>query len=96
MSESILNLIFKGNLLPWEGKVISTPKMKVLNKKIEEEREHFEDQMTTHEKNRFDGYNCLLTNRNNEENSSEQFDNFMLGIMIGIEIIEHKQGLNDE
>ena len=91
MSTSILNAIFKGDLLPWEAKKIETQKFEELKRKIELERDHFEEEMSPHEKARFDQYNCLLSERANVEIGTSEFDLFILGITVGIEIMEHKQ-----
>ena len=39
---------------------------------------------------RFDELLCLVTERSSEENDRLEIDNFMLGILVGIEIAEHK------
>ena len=91
ISKSILKLIVSGDLLLDESKFVSTPIIKELNKKIEKEQKYFEDKMDSDEKIRFDDYNDLLSHRTSEESSVIQFDNFMLGIIIGMEIMEHKQ-----
>ena len=96
MTNTILHAIFTGELLPWEGKPIKTPRYKEMQRKISVERDHFEEEMLTHEKGRFDQYHCLLQERNDEEMGTDEYKMFMLGIAVGIEIIEHKQGLLNE
>lgn len=75
------------------GKAVNTPAFQKLERKIEQERGHFEEDRSPHEKGRFDQYHCLFTERANEELSSEQFDVLMLGIIVGMELMEHKQDI---
>lgn len=96
MVSSILNAIFKGDILPWEIKAVKTAKFQDLERKIDLEREHFEEEMSPHEKGRFDQYNCLISKRANEEISAYEYDLFMLGIIVGMEITEHKQNILEE
>lgn len=96
MPETILNAIFKGNILPWESKAIKTPKFKELERNISLEHDHFEEPMSTHEKGRFDQYHCLLNERVSIEIRTSEFELFMLGINVGMEIMEHKQAILEE
>ena len=96
MSTSILNAIFKGSMLPWQSKTVNTQRMVELNRKIELERDHFEEEMSPHEKARFDQYDCLVCERANVEIGSSEFELFMLGITVGIEIMEHKQSFTSD
>lgn len=96
MSNTVTNAIFRGDLLPWETKAIKTPKHAELLRKIDLERVHFEEEMTPHEKGRFDQYNCLINERANEEINAVEYELFMLGIIVGMEIMEHKQNILEQ
>lgn len=91
MSKSILNAILKGNLLPWEEKFINTPKFNELIEKIDQDRTYFENNLSPNEQCRFDQYTCLITELGSEETASELSNIFLIGILLGMEIIEHKQ-----
>lgn len=93
MSNTILNAIFNGDLLPWVGKPIKTAKYADVQRKISLERDHFEEDMSPHEKGRFDQYHCLIQERSDEEIDATEYDLFMLGISVGMEIMENKQNL---
>lgn len=45
---------------------------------------------------RFDKLLCLVAERSSEENDRLEIDNFMLGILVGIEIAEHKHRILNE
>ena len=92
----MINAIFKGEVLPWETKSIKTPRHAELLRKIDLEREHFEEEMSPHEKGRFDQYNCLINERANEKIGTAEYDLFMLGIIVGMEVVEHKQNILEE
>lgn len=96
MLSTVINAIFKGEVLPWEPKSIKTLKHAELLRKIGLEREHFEEEMSPHEKGRFDQYNCLISERATEEIGTAEYDLFMLGIIVGMEIMEHKQKILEE
>lgn len=96
MLSTVINAIFKGEVLPWEPKSIKTPRHAELLRKIEQERNHFEEEMSPHEKGRFDQYNCLISERATEEIGTAEYDLFMLGIIVGMEIMEHKQKILEE
>ena len=53
-----------------------------LLRKINLECEHFEEEMTPHEKGHFDQYNCLINERANEEIGTAEYDLFMLGMTL--------------
>ncbi len=93
MNESVLNAIFHGRLFPWEGKPVTTPTQQDLTRKLELERNHFEETMSPYERGRFDQYHCLLEEHATQEIGSAEFDLFMLGIAVGIDIMEYKQTL---
>lgn len=63
-----MNAILKGDYFPWEPKYVNTPKISELNKKIEQELEHFEKDMAQADRYRFDELFCLVTERSSEEN----------------------------
>ncbi len=96
MCDVVLKAIFNGDILPWEQKISRSPVYKELSKKIEKEREFFMRDMSKEEKNRFDDYHCLLMERNSEEFNNCMFQNFMLGISVGMEIIEGKQKIIED
>lgn len=93
MKKTILNAIFNGDLLPWEEKPIKSTKYVELQRKINLEREHFEEEMSPHEKGRFDQYHCLIQEKENMGIEATEYDLFMLGIATGIEIMQHKQSI---
>lgn len=95
MPQSVLNGIFKGYLIPLKVKSIKTPTFKALSRKIEQEREHFEE-MSPHEKGRFDQYLCLLEERAIEERGTAEYDLYMFGVIVGMEIMVRKQGILNE
>ena len=65
MINKTLYAILRGDLLPWEAKPIKTEKYEEVQKKIDLERNHFETEMSPHEKGRFDQYHCLIQEREN-------------------------------
>lgn len=96
MSKKVLRAIFDGDIITWEERSVCTPKIKLLVDKIENERNYFMGNMDAEQKERFDEYHCLLNEISYEQNKNSSYNNFMMRISVGIEIMEHKQGLLDE
>ncbi len=91
MSHSILKDIFLGSFIPWEHRIKDTEKYKELTKKIKFEYEYFCNNMSPSQAERFEKYHCLLNERESEGMINQLYQNFMLGIWVGIDIIEHRQ-----
>lgn len=91
MENTILHGIFKGKILPWEDKLIKSPKYKALQEKIRVEREQLEENMSLQEKKKFEQYHVLLQEREFEERENAEYELFMLGITAGTEIAEFKK-----
>ncbi len=97
MCKKVLKSIFDGDYLTWEEKarpfddLNERNRRKELGKKIEDERNYFLSKMTEEEKVRFDEYHCLILERDTLDYNYSMYNNFLLGISAGIEIMEHKQ-----
>ncbi len=96
MNDKILKEIFDGNIFPWEERSVRTPEITEMNKKIMREEEYFMSQMSERDKSRFDDLLSLLNARDGDSYSASRYKSFVMGIIVGMEIMEHKQSLLDE
>ncbi len=93
MSKSILEAIFKGDLITWEQKALTTEKVQQLRGKMQREREYFLENMTLHQQRSFDDYHCLVSDSIYEEIGNQEYRSFVLGILVGMDIMEQKQSI---
>ncbi|MFI3116303.1 MAG: hypothetical protein R3Y12_09220 [Clostridia bacterium] len=96
MNETILKAIFDGNFLIWEEKYIKTKITQELLEKINKNRAILTENMNLNEKSHFEDYECLLNALSAEQNSFSKYNSFILGIIVGLEISEHKNGLFED
>lgn len=93
MCNEMLKALLLGNILPYEGRNHKTPKILELYEQITKERDHFEETMSRSECSRFDNYHALINARNGLECDEEYLDILVIGISIGMELVEHRQQL---
>lgn len=96
MSKSILEAIFKGDLPTWEQKAVTTESLQKLRGKMQKERDYFMENMTQHQQQSFDDYHCLVSNSIYEEISNHEYNSYIIGILVGMEIIEQKQSILED
>lgn len=89
MRAKLLRKLFRGEFVPLEGRHIGTPQIEELNEKISKTREYFQTHYTEEEKNRLELYTEMLLDRSSLECEELQFDAFLLGIQVGLEIREN-------
>lgn len=91
MKKSILQAVFEGDILPWELKYKrGTPENMELFHLLEAERAYFESSMTPEDKSRFDAYHSLYLSCIAEENDHGQYQSFLLGMCMGMDLMMEK------
>lgn len=85
----MLKKLFRGELVPLEGRHIETPQIIELNDKIIVDREYFQRHLGDEDNIRLEAYIDKLLDRSSLESEELQFDAFVLGIQMGLEIREN-------
>ncbi|MFI3201652.1 MAG: hypothetical protein R3Y54_09030 [Eubacteriales bacterium] len=88
MNKKMLKKLFRGELMPLENHHIQTQQIEELNRKISELRNYFYVHFAEDEKVRLELYIDMLLNRSSLESEELQFEAFVLGIQMGLEIRE--------
>lgn len=96
MMVRLLKAIIEGDLFPWESKFYTNDRLQDINQKLLREEESFLSRLSDEDKKRAEECFGLLLDRHYEESSTEKFEQFMLGIVIGMEIAEWKYEKNVE
>lgn len=93
MSQTIMKLMLKGGILPWESKHLTDKAYKKLSNQISVEHEYFKQFISKEDSRRFNQYNALIVEQLSLESDVTDYEMLMLGISVGLEIAEHKQCL---
>lgn len=91
MKEKIFKKIFLGKYLTWEPKRIYSKEEIKLFERVENEKQYFLSKMDDVDKKRFEIYQNLMAEIDYEDWCYTSYENFMIGISVGIEIKEFEQ-----
>ncbi|MFI3202005.1 MAG: hypothetical protein R3Y54_10880 [Eubacteriales bacterium] len=86
MNSSKLRKLFRGELVPLEGKHIVNAEIESLNETIEENWEYFDQILTLSEMDKLDDYTNALCCKVGLQSEELQYQQFLLGIKVGLEI----------
>lgn len=91
MKKSILQMVFEGDILPWEMKYNRNQSIdSEISQKLETEYAYFQRKMTAEDRHRFEEYHSLYLTSIILEKEHEEYQSFLLGIWMGMDLMTEK------
>ncbi|MFI3115528.1 MAG: hypothetical protein R3Y12_05250 [Clostridia bacterium] len=93
MKNSILKSIFKGEFLMCERRRVYTEEEKALLRQIQDEENYFKSILSEQDLKRFESFLLLIVEQESNELNAQSFENFVIGMSVGLEIRDISQNL---
>ena len=93
MSQSIINALYNGKIIPWERRKSMSAERKAIEKKIEAEKRYFSDKMSLDDCQRLNTLGDLILEAAFDEHEEIYAHGFTLGALLMIEVMEMKEAI---
>lgn len=91
MSDSIMQALFDGQIIPWERRSNHSPERKELEEKIESEKQYFLEKMSAEDGKRFEELERLYHQATFDEEVNTYSHGFTLGTLLMMEVLQKKE-----
>ncbi|MCQ5130276.1 hypothetical protein NE562_11435 [Butyricicoccus faecihominis] len=91
MSYSIMEALFNGRIMPWEHQTTNSPERTELECRINQERLHLKEQLSSKDQERLMNLEDLINYATLDENIEIYSHGFTLGALLMLETMEKKE-----